>query len=332
MDRQPQERSLFWPIVLIGAGTIWLLSNFNVIQELSWVSLVRLWPLALIAAGLDMLFGRSHSLVSGLIGLLTVGAAVALLVAGPRLGLAPSAPELKTERFSEPLDGANSAEVTLDLAEFPTTVSALEGSDELIDAELTHTGQVRFDVNGTARRAVRLDYSSGIDFFFMGFGAQGGEWNIGLSPSLPLRLVVDAGSGTSALNLGGLQLEGLSIDGGSGAITLDLPAAEEAYDVELDGGSGAQTVLVPVDAAGTLSYDGGSGSLRVEVADTAAVRVEVRDSGSGGVRVPSGWDEVESGDDDEGVWQSATYEDSEGRAMLIVIEEVGSGQIEVGER
>lgn len=333
MERHPQERSLFFPIVLIGAGAIWLLSNFNVIQDLSWVSLWRLWPLALIAAGLDMLFGRIHPLVSALIGLLTVGGAVALLVAGPRLGLAPAAPEMKTERFTEAVDGASVAEVTLDLASFPTTVSA--GADEalLMDAELTHSGTVRFDVSGGAQRSVRLDYDSGLNFFFPDFmDNDRADWIIGLSPNAPLRLTVDAGSGAVTLDLAGLTLETLDLDGGSGAVSLTLPSAEEAYDVRLEGGSGAQTVRVPVSAAGELVYDGGSGSLRVEVADTAAMRLEVRDSGSGSVRVPGEWDEVESGDDDEGVWQSATYDDSEGRALLMVVEDLGSGQVVISEQ
>jgi hypothetical protein len=328
MENQPRDRSLFWPIVLIGVGTIWLLANFNLIPELSWASVARLWPLALIAAGLDVLFGRSHPLISALIGLLTVGVAVALLVAGPRLGLAPAAPELVTERFSDPLNGATSADVTLDLAQYATDISALEGSTDLIDAELTHSGRVSFDATGGAARRVRLAYQSNPTFLVFDFDFdEPAEWHIGLAPGVPLVLRVDSGSGSASLDLAELDLRELALDAGSGAVTLALPAASEAYDVRLSGGSGAQTVQVPTNAAGLVDYDGGSGSLRLEVAEGAAVRVEVRDSGSGRVRVPSEWEELESGDDDEGVWQSPSFDDSEDRQLVLVVSDLGSGDV-----
>lgn len=333
METHPRERSLFWPIVLIGAGVIWLLANFNLIQGLSWVSLARLWPLALIAAGLDLLFGRSRPVVGALIGLLTVGLAVGLLVAGPRLGLAPAAPELKTERFTEPLGDASSAEVRLDLAEFPTAIRALTGTTDLIDAELTHAGQVRFNARGGAERVVSLDYTSLPSFiFFPDFSSQQAQWRIGLSPRVPLRLTVDAGSGSTEMDLSGLNLVELDLDVGSGSVDLSLPATEDRYEARLDAGSGSQTVRVPVGAAGTLTYDGGSGSLTLEVADTAAVRLDVRDSGSGSLRVPSDWAEVERGRNDEGAWQSPTYDDTEGAALLVVVDGFGSGSITVRQR
>ena len=51
-------RSLFWPIILIGVGLIWLLGNFGIISGANLAVLFRLWPLALIVIGLDLLFGR----------------------------------------------------------------------------------------------------------------------------------------------------------------------------------------------------------------------------------------------------------------------------------
>jgi hypothetical protein len=144
---------------------------------------------------------------------------------------------------------------------------------------------------------------------------------------VPLVLRVDSGSGSASLDLAELDLRELALDAGSGAVTLALPAASEAYDVRLSGGSGAQTVQVPTNAAGLVDYDGGSGSLRLEVAEGAAVRVEVRDSGSGRVRVPSEWEELESGDDDEGVWQSPSFDDSEDRQLVLVVSDLGSGDV-----
>jgi hypothetical protein len=125
MERQPypRSRSLFVPIVLIGIGVIWLLVNFNLIPAFSIGRLLRLWPLFLIAAGLELLFGRGRAWIGALIGLLTVGAAVALLMFGQQLGLAQTT-ALKTEAFDAPLDGATSAKVTLDLDQYASEVGS----------------------------------------------------------------------------------------------------------------------------------------------------------------------------------------------------------------
>ena len=43
---------LFWPIILIGVGSILLLSNLGVITGNPWTIILQLWPVLLIAGGL----------------------------------------------------------------------------------------------------------------------------------------------------------------------------------------------------------------------------------------------------------------------------------------
>jgi len=329
MSEQPRDRSLFGPIVLIGAGVIWLLANFDLIPDLNLGMLLRLWPLFLIAAGLELLVGRGRAWIGGLIGLLTVGAAVALLFFGPQLGLARS-PDLKTERFSEPMEGASSGRIELDLSSYATEIGALGDSSLLFDSELTHAGEVIFDVSGTTEKTVRLDYSEAFTGPWNWFDNFDGRWTIDLSPDVPLDMSVDAGSGSTTLNLEQLDLTGLSINGGSGSIRLNLGrgAAGEAYEARLEGGSGSVVVSVAEGTNATLRYDGGSGSLTVEVPAGVAAQVDVRESGSGSVRVPGGWDETRSADDDEGTWESPDFGGAAQRFVLIV-ENLGSGSVTV---
>ena len=329
MNERPRDRSLFGPIVLIGAGVIWLLVNYNVIQGFEWWQLLRLWPLFLIAAGLELLLGRNRPVVSAIVGLLTVGAAVALLYFAPQLGLSQSA-DLKHERFTAPLDGATSAEINLDLSSFATDVTAASAGADLLDAELAFTGEIVFDASGTSRKTVNLRHAGGFSGPWDWFSGFEGRWEITLSPDVPLDLNVDIGSGSTELDLAGLRLNAVNIDGGSGSLRLALPAgdAESTYTVDLNGGSGASVVSVAGDANGRLEYDGGSGSLTVEVPSGLAVRMEVVDSGSGAVRVPGGWETVREGDNDEGVWQTAGFETA-ARQFVLVVDDVGSGSITV---
>lgn len=325
---QPPDRSLFFPIVLVGVGVIWLLVNFNLIPAFSIGRLLRLWPLFLIAAGLELLLGRGRALVGALIGLLTVGAAVALLMYGPQLGLA-SASGLQTEAFNAPLDGATAADVTLDLDQYATDVTATTDAAHLVEADLTFSGEAVFDVSGGAAKTVvvgvRQDNSDWFEFFD-DFDA---HWEIGLSPAVPLDLTINGGSGASNLELQELDLDNLAVDGGSGSVRLALPPESGAgYTADINGGSGSVRLEFATGTNATLRYDGGSGALTVDVPAGQAVRVEARDSGSGSVRLPSGWETVTDGDNDEGVWQTDGY-DAASLQLLIILDDVGSGSITV---
>lgn len=86
-ESRPRYRSIFWPLILIAAGVLWLLGNFNVISGSNLYALVRLWPVLLIAVGLDILLGR-RPLISTLLAVVTVGAMVGAVIFAPQLGLA----------------------------------------------------------------------------------------------------------------------------------------------------------------------------------------------------------------------------------------------------
>ena len=330
MEPQPQSaprsRSLFFPIVLIGIGTIWLLVNFNIIQGFTFGQLWRLWPLFLIAAGLELLFGRGRAFIGALIGLLTVAAAVVLLIYGRQLGLG-QATTLKTEAFSAPLAEATSAQVTLDLDEYASDIGPTTTAENLVEADLTYAGEPVFEVTGTTDKAVTVGVRNDNTDPFSFFDSIDARWQIGLSPEVPLGLTVDGGSGSADFHLQTLDLTSLVVDGGSGALDLALPAGD-GYTAEVSGGSGSVRIAFESGTQATLRYDGGSGALTVDVPEGQAVRVEIRDSGSGGVSLPGGWEVVSDGDNDEGVWQTDGY-DAAADQLLIIVTEVGSGSIRV---
>jgi hypothetical protein len=334
-------RSLFWPILLIGAGVVWLLANLNLIPALDWRLLVRMWPLFLIVAGLDVLFGRRSPVIGGLIGLGAVALVVALLYFAPSLDL-DTGGELKTLTFTEPIVGVTSARIDLDLERYPTTVETLSSSNLLIDADLgTFTGVV-FTASGDQKKSVRLepviDYSFDLDW--LQSITVDARWEIGLSPDVPLDLTVDVGSGSTTLDLIELDLTDLKVDGGSGSVILTLPASASEYDVEIDGGSGTfdmeladgadiRAVIevgsgyfdieIGSGADFDARIDGGSGSITIDVPNDVGVRVDIEDSGSGSVRVPSKYNLVDDyGDDDRdtGVWESDGFSSASHRVEI----------------
>lgn len=327
MDRRFEYRSLFWPILLIGVGVIWLLGNLGVIRAVNLLLLLRLWPLILIVIGLDLLIGRKSSLASALIGLGALAVVIVVLAVGPGLGMTQGVPT-KTERFTEPIGAAISAQVTLNLHSPGATVEALRDSPNLIDAEITHVGEIDFKARGDQEKTISLDYRGGITWGWS-LPFENLKWEIGLTPDIPLSLVVDGGSGAVRLDLAGLKLSKLTVDRGSGSFTILLPESSAPYEAEIEGGSGHLDLSLPGSTTLTVCLSGGSGSQDVRLPVGAAVRLDVRDNGSGDVSLPSGWVQLEDGEgEDQGLWETPGYEQA-AHKILIIVEALGSGSIHI---
>ena len=76
-------RSLFWAVVLLGVGIYALLFNLDVIEPASLGMLTYVWPLVIIGAAVDLIIGRRSLVAGALVGLVTVGVMIALMLAGP---------------------------------------------------------------------------------------------------------------------------------------------------------------------------------------------------------------------------------------------------------
>jgi hypothetical protein len=85
---QTFSRPIFWPLILVAAGILWLLSNAGVITANNLWVLVQFWPVLLIAVGLDLLARQRWPWVGNLVALITVTLAVLAVVFAPRLGFA----------------------------------------------------------------------------------------------------------------------------------------------------------------------------------------------------------------------------------------------------
>jgi hypothetical protein len=320
-------RSLFWPVVLIGVGILWMLANLNVLPNNTFASVFRLWPLLLIACGLDVMIGRRSPVVGGVIGLLFVGGLLGLVMAGPALGLAQTN-AVKEETFQEPVNGAEKATIQLDTHQYPVDIHALSGSTNLVDATLQHRGTVIWTTSGTTERRVGLAYREVSDFMSFDFNPEA-RWRIGLSPQVPLELLVDSGSGSVNMDLKGLMLNNLSLNSGSGSVNLHLPQGSQAYSVSIDSGSGSVEVDLPAGTSLTVMVNSGSGSVNITLPAASELRVELRNGGSGSFNFPNRALRTSgNSDEDEGVWQTAGYETAKYQVEIIIVDQ-GSGSVNI---
>ncbi len=324
--RRPGYRSLFWPVLLIGAGVVLLLGNLGVISAANIISLLRLWPLLLILIGVDLLFGRTSPLVGGLIGVAAVVLAVVIMLIGPSIGLAG---DWEVREFSDVVSarGVESARVSLDLSVGRTTVSPVSDRANLMEADLRYVGpDIAFEASGESTRTVRLGQEEGaISTDFGGLfnwlisPEEELRWEIGLNPDVPIELDINGGVGDANLNLGEFKLSALNLNGGVGGIALTLPATESRYVVRINGGVGGVDIEIPDRNADLiLRISGGVGSIDIDVPDDAAVRIEST-GGLGSVNVPGDFERVSGGEDwnnNEGTWETPGFADAEQRIVL----------------
>ncbi|MBS4190573.1 hypothetical protein KHA94_10305 [Bacillus sp. FJAT-49705] len=73
-------------------------------------------------------------------------------------------------------------------------------------------------------------------------------WDLQLTNDVPINLKVKTGATETDLDLQGLKLSKLDIDGGVGDITVDLSGDwQESFDVDLEMGVGRSTIILPKD-------------------------------------------------------------------------------------
>jgi hypothetical protein len=310
-SRQNHRRrpSLFWPIVLITSGVLLLLSNLGYLPDPSWNLLWRLWPVLLIALGVDVLIGRrsvAGAIISGVLIFILIGGVVLLVFFArniPMLAELARAPDMATMEIEHPLDDLETAEIVIDWPHLRGTLSALDDSSNLIEGEIDYYGDLTFNVDESGDHAdVILDsHYTTVGFSFNGLPDEG-RWDVALHPRVAADLNLDAGSGRLSLDLRALSVTGLMLDAGSGAIELTLPEAS-TFNGEIDGGSGRLEITVPESVGLRVVLDDGSGSLRT---DGRFVLV----SGEA---------------DDDGIWETENYNTADHTIELEI--EQGSGAL-----
>ncbi len=77
---------LFWPLVLIAAGVLWILINMGRLPASNLWALAYLWPFLLIAAGLGLILRPYWSYAGAFLSLLSVAALFLGVLAAPSLG------------------------------------------------------------------------------------------------------------------------------------------------------------------------------------------------------------------------------------------------------
>ncbi len=243
LDGILRREGLVGPIFLIGLGTVFLLSNFGMLNLNVWTTILRLWPVLLIAIGLDIAIGR-RSTVGAIIGLLILLVVLfgSLWLYGVRFEPGQA---LSSETISQPLEDINQARIVIDPSAGDLHIESIPEPGMLVEGtvRMRNSENVRQDYSVTGNQAVYSLKTSGVIVYLPG-DANSTGWDLNLTEEIPLDLEVDLGVGQLVLDLQGLELSDLEVNFGVGAARLTLPESGD-FQGNVGGGIGQTTIILP---------------------------------------------------------------------------------------
>ncbi len=267
--REGMAGAVFW----IGLGTVFLLSNLGLFAWNVWEVILNLWPVLLIAIGLDLVIGRRSTwgAVLAMVLLIAILAGALWFLGG---GAAPGQ-AIRGEEFSQVLGQATAAEITLKPAVGEVQVAALPAnSANLIEGRLRTSGsetarQAHAVSQGKATFSLRTEGMRAI--YTPGPGNQP-DWDLRLNSSIPLELEAGLGAGELTLDLTGLQISRLDVELGVGQARVILPAGGD-FNGEISGAIGEIVLVIPEGAQ--VRIETNAGLATVEAPDSFARQGDV---------------------------------------------------------
>ena len=233
------------------------------------LSVLSLWPVALIALGVDLLTRGRYRVPIWL-----VVAIVAVLAAFGRLGplgnvlgtnTSFSSTNVQETQIDIPIDGARNLELDVEtgVAEFRLSSTNADGS-LLRGVIRTPEGQrldQRIDRDGDT---VDVEFDATSERRVWSFGDmrsdRGHRWDLSVARGVSLDLAVNTGVGLTSLDLRDVDLRDLRVNAGVGEVRIVLPESG-AYEADIDAGVGEVNVTVPAGAAVRIEADTGIGAL-----------------------------------------------------------------------
>jgi hypothetical protein len=265
-QRPIRRGNLVGPTILIGLGVVFLLNNLGWLGWEVWETLLRLWPVLLIAAGLDLLIGRRSTLGSALIVVVLLG------ILGAAVWWSgvwwPGGVPVAGETIAQAANGATRADITIGMGAGTLHLRGLDDSADLVHGaimraprdQLTRSFSVR---EGTDFFTLQNRCPSGWLMPFRNQQSNQITWDVQLNQDLPMKLKVDAGVGVATLELARLQITDLDVTTGVGKTTVTLPAHGRTQ-ARITGGVGETSIAIPAGVAVRIAPEAGLGQVRVQ--------------------------------------------------------------------
>ena len=253
---------------LILLGVFGLLWNLDVLPDGFWGEFWTLWPLLLVAVGVNLVLSRQRA---------WIGSAAALAVVTGSLAAAwvlavadPSPPTIKNESIWVPSDGAQSARLNLTVAGGDLSLTSgaprgvlLAGGSQAPLPEVTDQ-RVSVSTSG-GRRTMDIRLNADWSFEFPPRrSSSSGRWVLRHADGIPSDIRIEGGASTFDLDLRELNVQSLNVEAGAADISVVLPANAGRTSADFSIGAAELDIMVPPGVAAQIDFDGGISSFDID--------------------------------------------------------------------
>ncbi len=225
----PMTWRIFWAIVLIGLGTLFLLINLGILPGNSWN---YIFPALLILGGVGLLIGWR--------------------------GSRDDSPPVSA---SEPVSDASRAEITFKHGAGRLTVNGDGNASDIFTG--TFAGGVakkNSRVGDTAIIELRTPGMDGGDFPF----PRRLDWEVSLNPTLPLSLNYEGGAAENRVDLSGVNVKNLRVSTGASSTDIILPVPQGTLNVAVNSGAASVKLRLPPNVPASIRGKMDLGSLNID--------------------------------------------------------------------
>ena len=244
-------------VILIVLGVILLLNTTGVLDVGVWESILILWPLLLIAIGIEKIFAATQTLkplayLSPLIIVATVAYAV-IAAPGGSVFSDEDETDSRSSEWSVPTDPAITAlDLHMDFGGGRLKVRGGSASDRLVEGQFYHRGHEPETIANSQGNT--MDVSLSRRGSSVGLGQRNRErWIVKLNESIPVNLTLDAGGAQVRLDLADIVLNKLDLE--TGAADIDVILGAKSSEITCDVNCGAASIDMVIPAGAGLRID-----------------------------------------------------------------------------
>ncbi|MFO8036312.1 MAG: DUF5668 domain-containing protein [Anaerolineales bacterium] len=225
---------VFWALILVLFGFLFLLRNFEIIDIDVWGVF---WPTFLILLGVWFIWGS----------------------------LART-PPVESQESSIALDGGEEARIRVKHGAGRLRVS------ESTDPDLLLSGVFGWGLDEVVKREgstmdVLLSPSHGVfpDVIFpwTWTSGHGLDWSVQINQNIPLSLTFETGAGDAQLDLSQMNVKNLKLHTGASSTTLTLPEKAGQTTVQVEAGVASVSIKIPANVAAIIKAEGGLASIQI---------------------------------------------------------------------
>ena len=267
-DRPRHRRGFAFGGFVLLTGVLLLLGGVGQLPEGFWFALLPLWPVLVIAPGINLIVSRVNVVLGSAAAL---AALVAVVVAA--WVMAPTGWDTTTY-VSQQTVPASAADQTRIKLELPVgELKLFGGGDRSLAVEGEYGLRLRDQRVGVTSRVVadrlEIDIESPLTHRDLEFGALNlpgdvwEEWELGVNPEVDTRVVYEGGVGRLNLDLSDLQVTDVDVRVGVAELNLVLPEAGRS-EISLEAGVGDMNVVIPEGLAARIRIRGGVAAVDID--------------------------------------------------------------------